>query len=194
MSDHQGSPTGPAPVQPPVTVLTPDKQLFQNALQLAAASAIVTHWEKLSAWVVAGFAAAAALIMSHYPEAVALTSPGTVKSVLLMFIAVAVLHVVQRLLGTSVLIGVASSTEAAKITAPKLTQDEARLMLDCMARAVLWPMRLFVRASYRRMLAGDITHFGKITSWMAQGSMVAALLQVLLGLWAVVRVWHRLHA
>ena len=178
--------------QAPAT-LNPDMQVFQNRLLSAASDAIVTQWERLSSWVVAGFAAALALIMSNYAQVIEMTSPGTVKAILRMFVAVTVLHIIQRLLATMVQAGAASGKEAGTVKAPEMSQEQARLMLDGMAGAMWWPIRPLVRASYRRMIAGDITHVGTYITYMAQGSMVAALLQMLLGVWAVVRLWGALH-
>ena len=69
-----------------------------------------------------------------------------------------------------------------------MTEDQKHTLLDGTARASWSTMRIPVRASYARMLRGDIAYLGTYVMDLAQGSLPVVRPQVVLGIWAVARV------
>jgi hypothetical protein len=179
-------------VEPVAAKLDPVPMLQQNLL-VAVAGVIVTQWEKIASWLIAGFSAALALVLSNYAKAVELTDLSTVYWVLALFVVAAVLHVFQRLFATIVQAGVAGGEVAAKQDMKDLDIDSARRLLDGMAAAYPWPLSIPVKTSFRRIKAGDIQHVSKDLLHIALAATLLALLQVGLGLWAIVKVWLSLH-
>ena len=167
--------------------------VIQHALLIAVAGVVVTQWEKLAAWVIAGFAAALALVLANYAKAVELTDLRTVYWVLVLFVIAAVLHVLQRIATTMVQAGVAGGEAAAKLDLKDFPHESLPRLMEGISSAYPWPLNIPIRGRFRRIMNGDLQHVGKILLRTALSAALLAVVQIILGLVAIVKIGLALH-
>lgn len=167
--------------------------VIQHALLIAVAGVVVTQWEKLAAWVIAGFAAALALVLANYAKAVELTDLRIVYWVLVLFVIAAVLHVFQRIATTMVQAGVAGGEAAAKLDLKDFPHESLPRLMKGISSAYPWPLNIPIRRSFRRIMNGDLQHVSKILLRTALSAALLAVVQIILGLVAIVKIGLALH-
>jgi hypothetical protein len=184
----------PGQAAPTPAVNAPDRvDIMTNAMLVAVAGVVVTQWEKLAGWVIAGFAAALALVLANYAKVVDITSAAAVHALLIMFVIAAILHVFQKLATTFVQAAVAGGEVGEKMKAHDLPAEELPRLFEGVASAYVPPLSTLMRASFRKLLAGNIAHVGSIVLRTALGAAALAILQVLLGLGAIEWLGLALH-
>lgn len=171
----------------------PNVAALTHAMVLAIAGVVTDKWEKPAAWLVAGFAAVAALAVSNFDKAVQLTGAQTMYAVLVMFFLAVVAHVAQRFASTIVQASVAGYEVGKKVDIEKLFPAELDLLMGGLVAAYPWPANLIVRRMFAKLVAFGPEHINKLTMRIAMAASLAALVQVLLALVAIAWVGFSLH-
>ena len=182
-------PPRPPAAPPPKPTNIP---LATHELVLAAAGVVAEKWEKFAAWVIAAFAAVSGLAVSNYDGAVKMTSPATVRWVLVLFFTAVVLHAIQKIAATIVQAGVAGG-KAGKDMKLELQSSEVRPFLSSLVAVYPRPLSTLIAGTFSKMLTKGVTHVTSIMIRWALASAVLAVLQLLLGLVAMGVIGFTLH-
>lgn len=109
----------------------------------AEAGVIAEKWEKFAGWVIAAFAAFAAiagLSVLNYDKVLQMTSARTVTAVLWLSFAAVVLHALQKVCATFVQAGIGGGKVSKDMNLKlKLKMNEVQPFLDSVAGAYPWP-------------------------------------------------------
>ena len=155
---------------------------------------VTEKWEKPAGWLLTGFAAVVALLVSNYDKAVGVIGTGAAHTVVLLFFLAAVAHAVQQFFSTLVQAGVAGGKIGRELELQDLNRAETIQLMDGLVAAFPWPMKGFLRRKYDQMLEHGLAPFSKSMARMAATVVWSAVTQMLFGLiaigvvtWAVLR-------
>ena len=143
----------------------------------AMAECMSAGLSKFSGWVLVGYAGILGALLANLDSASKFLAPGTLSTLSLLFSLVVILNLLQRYSAAVV----SSSAEAGKRVkeqpAPRSTDiDKFLKELEC---ATLWPARLMVRRTNRKLLEGDLAAGGRLLSKLAQVEAWLVFAQVL---------------
>lgn len=181
----------PAPM--PKSEPRPNPEVLTHQMVITVAGVVTDKWEKPTAWLVAGFAAVAALSVSNFDKAVQLTSARTVYAVLVLFFLAVLAHVGQRIVSTIVQATVAGQEAGKELGIERLNHDELLLFMGGLVAAYPWPANLLLRKMFVKLLAKGPAHLNKLVMRVAMTAGGLAFMQVLLGLIAIAWVGFALH-
>lgn len=166
----------------------PNISVVTHELLLSVAVVVVEKWEKVSVWVLAAFAAVAGLAISNYEKVTAIAGERTVRWLLWMLLAAALLHAVQKVAATFVQ-AMDAGHKASKAMAldPMHPDDLAALMAGMVAAYPRWPARL-LKHLFDRMSREGLAPTTKMLMRVAFIATGCAALQLLLGMAAIIGV------
>ena len=93
-----------------------------HAILVGVVGTVTEKWLKPAGWLLTGFAAVVALLVSNYDKAVGVIGIGAAHAVMLLFFSAAVAHAVQQFFSTLVQAGVAGARSAANSTCRSSTR------------------------------------------------------------------------
>ena len=147
--------------------------------------------DTFSNWLLGGFAAAITLLISDFSTISSKVPDHHLKSTIYLFLAVLILGIVQKYLATIVMSASAGAAVGREL-GNKFAENGIELDVDVIfsesAKAILPPMRYFVRNSFAKASAGDITAAARSFSVIAQVQGFLALLQVAVIFYTVILI------
>jgi len=120
---------------------------------------------KFSGWMLVGFAAILGALLANLDSAAKLLASDTLSRIAILFSVAVFLSLLQRYSAAVV----SSSTEVAKKVREEPIPENINIVmfLEQLERATLWPARLMVRRSNRKILAGDLAAGGRLISTLS---------------------------
>lgn len=166
--------------------------LQSNKLLITIAGIMAEQWEKFTGWLVTGIAATLALIIANADKTTALLQVASVKYAIKIFIAILVVHAVQRILAIAIASGVAGFEKFQKPDGAVLDQRQALEVIDTLEDAYFFPFSCMIHSMLRRVRKSELTHVGKRILRLALTSVLLAGVQVCLAVWAVWKIGNGL--
>lgn len=132
---------------------------------------------KFSGWMLLGYTGILGALLANLDSSEKFITPNTLSRLALLFSAVVFLNLLQRYSAAVV----SSSTEVGKKVKeqPIPPNMDILVFLTELEHATLWPARLMVRRSNRKLLAGDLAAAGRLLSTFAQIEAWLVFAQVL---------------
>jgi len=161
--------------KPPIT--TNDSAYIGQVL-MAMGECMSAGLSKFSGWMLVGFAAILAALLANLDSATKFLTADTLSKIAVLFSGAVFLNVLQRYSAAVV----SSSAEVAKKVSEQPVPGSINIatFLEQLERATLWPARLMVRSSNRKILAGDLAAGGRLISTLAQIEAWLVFAQVLI--------------
>jgi len=133
---------------------------------MAMAECMSASLSKFSGWMLVGYAAILGALLANLDSAAEFLTPGTLSRLALLFSVVVLLNLLQRYSAAVV----SSSAEVGKKVKEQPVPQNMNIVVFLMEleHATLWPARLMVRRSNRKLLAGDLAAGGRLLSTFAQ--------------------------
>lgn len=157
--------------------LTSSDSAYIGQVLLAMAECTSAGLSKFSGWVLVGYAAILGALLANLDSAAKFLAPDTLSRLALLFSVVVLLNLFQRY---SAAVVSASTEVGKKVKEQPIPQSmNIVLFLTELEHATLWPARLMVRRSNRKLLAGDIAAGGRLLSTFAQVEAWLVFAQVL---------------
>lgn len=127
---------------------------------------VSTSLSKFSGWMLVGFAAIIGALLTNIDAAAKFLVPDTLSTIAILFSGAVFLNVLQRYSAAVI----SSSTAVAKKVEEQPVPEgiDISMFFEQLEHATLWPARLMVRRSNRKILAGDFAAAGRLISTLAQ--------------------------
>ena len=163
--------------------LTASDSAYLGQVLMAMAECTSTGLSKFSSWLLIGYAAILGALLANLDSAEKILASGTLSCLTSLFSALVLLNLLQRYSAAVV----SSSAEAGKKMKeqPVPQNMDFAVFLTEIEQATLWPARLMVRHSNRKILAGDLAAGGRLLSWFAQIEAWLVFAQVLVSFSAI---------
>jgi len=142
-------------------------------------------WERPAGWLLTGFAAVVALMVSNYDKIIAVIGAGAMHSVVILFFFAVVAHAVQQIFSTLVQAGVAGGKVGRELKLENINEVELRQLMDGMVAAYPWPVKRFLRRRYDEILEHGLAPLTKSMVRMTATVAWSAAAQMALGIVAV---------
>lgn len=158
------------------------------------ASAIL---DSFSGWLLGGFGATSALLVSQYNSVSKHLAPDTVRAFLFLFIWSLVFGIIQKYLSMIIVVhsqGAAIGRNLGEKTSEKSIDLDFEVVLAELERSVLYPARWFVSRGFAKLRNGDLVSSTRFYSWLLQVQGIFAVLQAILILIAIFKVASAFHA
>ena len=158
---------------------------------MAMAESMSASISKFSGWMLFGYAAILGALLANLNSAAKFLAPGTLSRLALLFSVVVLLNLLQRYSAAVV----SSSAEVGKKVKEQPTPQNMDIVafLTELESATLWPARLMVRRSNRKLLAGDLAAGGRLLSTFAQIEAWLVFAQVLVSVAATLMLARGLY-
>lgn len=132
---------------------------------------------KFSGWMLVGYAAILGALLANLDSTAKFLAPGTLSRLALLFSVVVLLNLLQRY---SAAVVASSAKVGNKVKEQPIPPNmDIVVFLTELEHATLWPARLMVRRSNRKLLAGDLAAGGRLLSTFAQVEAWLVFAQVL---------------
>lgn len=147
--------------------------------------------DSFSGWMIGGYAATAALLVSQYGSVTNHLAPASIHQFLILFLWSLIVVVFQKIIAVLV----ASASQSAAVardmdekagTNPNTLNVE--FILTELKRPIFWPMKLLVNRSYKKVLNGDLVSAPQNMNRLTQVQGLLCLAQVILVLVAVCKI------
>ncbi len=170
--------------------LAASNSAYTAQVLVAMAECMSAGLSRFSGWMLVGYAAILGALLANLDSAAKFLAPGTLSRLALLFSVVVLLNLLQRYSAAVV----SSSAEVGKkVKEQPIPQNmDIVVFLTELEHATLWPARLMVRRSNRKVLAGDLaagsrllSTFAQVEAWLVFGQVlvsVAATLVLACGL------------
>ena len=161
--------------KPPIA---PDDSAYIGQVLMVMGSCVSSGLSKFSGWMLLGFAAILAALLANLDSATKFLAADTLSKIAMLFSVAVFLNVLQRYSAAVV----SSSAEVAKKVSeqPVPGSISISVFLEQLELAMLWPARLMVRRSNRKIMAGDFAAGGRLISTLAQIEAGLVFAQVLI--------------
>lgn len=162
-------------------------QVFANSLLTVGAGKSSAVLDSFVSWLLGGFGAALALILSNLDSIVPFVPIEAIKRSAAIFMVAVVVGVVEKYLA-AVVTGGAESSAAGREIGEKAADLELDLsvVFQLSERAALPPMRWFLRSFLRKAAEGDLTVSGRLFTRLSNIQTFVVLAETFLILWAAV--------
>lgn len=166
--------------KPPITTI--DSAYTGQVLVVMAAS-LSSGLSKFSGWMLVGFTAILGALLANLDSATKFLAFGTLNRIAILFSFAVLLNLLQRYSAAVV----SSSAEAAKkVQEQPVPQNiDIAIFLEEIEQAMLWPARLMVRRSNKKLLKGDLAAAGRLISKLSQIEAYLVFAQVLVSIAAI---------
>lgn len=157
--------------------ITASDSAYIGQVLIAMAECTSAGLSKFSGWMLVGYAAILGALLANLDSAENFLASNTLSRLAILFSAVVFLNLLQRYSAAVV----SSSAEVGKkVREEPIPQNmDIVVFLAELERATLWPARLLVRRSNRKILAGDLAAGGRLLSTFAQVEAWFVFAQVL---------------
>ncbi|HTF94729.1 MAG TPA: hypothetical protein VL995_01230 [Cellvibrio sp.] len=163
--------------------------LFES---VGKASAMI---DTFSNWLLGGFAASIAFLIGNFSTISGKVPNSSLKCIIYLFLAVLVVGVIQKYLATIVMSASAGAAVGREL-GTKYAENGVELDVDVVfaesASAILPPIRYFVRNSFKKASAGNITAAARSFTIIAQVQGLLTLLQAAIIFYAVALIANHL--
>ena len=158
--------------------ITAGDSAYIGQVLMAMAECTSAGLSKFSGWMLVGFAAILGALLANLDSATKFLASDTLSKIAILFSVAIFLNLIQRYSAAVV----SSSVEVAKKVRehPVPENIDIVMFLEQLERATLWPARLMVRRSNRKLLAGDLAAGGRLISTFAQVEAWLVFAQVLI--------------
>lgn len=159
------------------TPITTTDSAYIGQVLTAMAECMSAGLSKFSGWMLVGYAAILGALLANLGSTTKFLAPDTLSRLALLFSVAVLLNLLQRYSAAVV----ASSVEVGKKVKEQPIPQEIDIVmfLTELEQATLWPARLMVRRSNRKILAGDLAASGRLLSTFAQIEAWLVFAQVL---------------
>lgn len=171
----------------PNVALPPDRVGdLTNRVLINVAGTIAAQWEKFTGWLVAGLAAALALIIANLDKTNGMIHGATATTAIKIFVAILIVHTLQKILAIVVASAAAGMEKPSlKDLTPPINDLEASRLLENIEDAYFFPFSCMIHDAFRRIRKGELAHIGTRVVRLALISSLLALVQVGLAIWIV---------
>jgi len=173
------------------------EQVFVNALRAEMNGKASATIDSFSGWLLAGFGAASALLVSQFETVSKHIDSSTIKCFLSLFLWSLVLAVVQKYLSVIVTAhsqGSAIGREMGEKNSEKGIKLNFDLVLAEMEKSTLPPGRWLLSRSFAKLKQGDLVSSTRTFSKLMQIQSIIAVVQAILMLMATYIVARSFHA
>ncbi|HEY8159041.1 MAG TPA: hypothetical protein VIF10_10105 [Methylobacter sp.] len=145
---------------------------------MAMAECMSASLSKFSGWMLIGFAAILGALLANLDSTAKFLASDTLSKLAMLFSVAVFLNLLQRYSAAVV----SSSAEVGKKVREQPVPENMNIavFLEELEHATLWPARLMVRRSNRKLLAGDLAAGGRLISTFAQIEAWLVFAQVLI--------------
>jgi hypothetical protein len=150
--------------------------------------------ESFSGWLLAGFGAAFALILSNIESVSNFITVGSIRRGVFLFLIALAAGVVQRWIGSSVRAGVLSGSEGEVLGDGAHDSIDFSVILEEIKKATFYPQRWLVAWSFKKIEKGDFAFSGRMFAKMAQIQGWLVLVQAALVISSIVVVVNGLES
>ena len=174
-----------------------NEQIFVNALRAETNGKASASVDSFSGWLIAGFAATSALLISQFDAVSKHLYPDTIRMFLYLFLWSLMLAIVQKYLSVIVTAHSQASAvgrEMGDKAAEKSIDLDFNIILAEMERSILPPGRWFVSRSFAKAKRGDLVSSTRAYSKLFQIQSFLAVVQAILILVACYIVARSFHA
>ena len=174
-----------------------NEQIFVSTLLHEMNGKASTILDIFSGWMIGGFAATAALLVSQFDSVAKHLDPHVIHGFLIIFLWSLVLVILQKFI--AVLVASASQGASVGREAGEKTKDiptplNIEIVLAELKNSIFPPMRWFVGRSYSKLMKGDLVSCAQNLTRIAQIQGLLCLVQVVLVLVAVFKIAFSFHA
>ena len=145
-----------------------------KVLSVTAASASASI-DKFSTWLIAGFGAAFALILTNIATVSSFISVDKIKCGVMLYLMALVFSVLQRLIASQIQSGVAAIKELKDVDSPKDLNPE-NLMRE-FERVTFYPMKWLIQYQNKRLEEKDFAANGRMQAYMVQVQSLLVIIQ-----------------
>lgn len=138
---------------------------------------LTTSLEKFSGWLLAGFGAAFALILSNIEQVAKFISIDDIKIGVLLYLVALATGVLQRWVGSGIMGGAMISKEAEELGRNADESVDFNNVLTEIERSCLYPKKWLVRYQFNKIRSGDFSVAGRMQVVMAQLQGYMVLIQ-----------------
>ena len=139
--------------------------------------AVTSSLEKFSSWLLVGFGAAFALILSNIEIVSKFIPVQDIKTGVLLYLIALASGVIQRWLAVGVMAGAMASKEAKELGANASDTVNINNVLTEIENVTLYPQKWFIRYQYNKLRRGDLAATGRMLAVMAQLQSYLVLIQ-----------------
>ncbi|WP_373033471.1 hypothetical protein [Sulfurovum sp.] len=172
-------------------------QNFVNVMRAKTNECVSPIIDHFSSWLIGGFSAAAALLVSQYNSVSAHVNISVIQDFLLLLMAALVLAAIQKFISSLVISNAKASImglELGKNASESNIELDFKFIFDEIERSIFPISRWFVRRSLRKVLAGDLVANSRNSVRLLQVQGLITLAQVLVTLCAIYRFAAGFHA
>jgi hypothetical protein len=168
-------------IKPPITA---DDSAYIGQVLLTMGECVSAGLSKFSGWMLIGFAAILGALLANLDATAKLLGAETLSTIVMLFSGAVFLSVLQRYSAAII----SSSAEVAKKVREQPVPEgiDIVMFLEQLECSILWPARLMVRHSNRKILAGDFAAGGRLISTISQIEAWFVFAQVLI---SVIAIW-----
>ena len=156
------------------------EKVFVSSLLYESVGKTSAMIDKFSSWLLAGFAAAITFLISNLSTISSKVSSHYLQYSIYLFLVVLILSIIQKYLATVVISASAGATLGREL-GNKIVENGIKLNFAVVfseaENAVLPPMRYFIRKSFQKASAGNITATARTFTIITQVQGLLALLQ-----------------
>lgn len=146
--------------------VSPQDSIFAGRVLTAMANRVSSELVSFSSWMVLGFGAILGLVLANIDTVSKFVAPNAFGLAVKLFLVAVIFNVLQRYMAAIVS---ASVTLAKEVEAmPVHPNADIAAFMHQIEDATLWPMKLMVRWSNRKIAAGDFAVGGRLNARLAQ--------------------------
>jgi hypothetical protein len=164
--------------------------IYLGKILTMMANRISTELVGFSSWMILGFSAVLGLLLANLDTVSQFLEPTTIGTVVKLFAASILLHVLQRYMAAIVIAGAALGKEMESMPPSNV---DIQWFTEKLEAATLWPSRYMVRWSNKKILAGDLAVAGRTNVLIAQVLAWLAFLQAIVAIATALIIANSLH-
>lgn len=156
---------------------SPQDSIFAGRVLTAMANRVSSELVAFSSWILLGFGAILGLVLANIQTVSKFVAPESLGFAVKLFLVAVIFNVLQRYMAAIVS---ASVTLAKEVEAmPIHPNADMAAFLGEIEAATLWPMKIMVRWSSRKIAAGDFAVGGRLNARLAQAQAWFVFVQLI---------------
>jgi hypothetical protein len=173
------------------------EQVFVNNLRAEMNGKACAIIDSFSGWLLSGFAASSALLVSQYDSVSKHLVASTIQAFLFLFLWSLIFGIIQKYLAVLVMAhsqGSSVGRDLGEKAAKRSIKLDFEIILSEMEKTILPPARWLVSRSYNKLKNGDLVSSTRNFSRLLQIQGMLAIIQAILMLIAIFKVASSFHA
>ena len=178
-------------------IINRDEKNYVNALRAKINEAVSPLIDSFSGWLIGGFGAASALLVSNYDAVSKHIDIGGIQEFLYLLMAAFVVAIIQKFTSSIVLANAKGSLAAIEQTEKALSKSvnlDIKIILSELEVSMLPISRWAVRRSFKKALSGDLVSSSRWFTRLCQIQGIFTLIQSIITLVAIYQLARGFHA